>query len=78
MRISSLYIKNFKSIQELKINQIENALILVGKNEYSVPVFIGSSKYSSSGTGITMCIYISLLSNFCIELVLSLFRLILL
>lgn len=32
MRISNLYIQNFKSIQSLKIPDIENALILVGKN----------------------------------------------
>ena len=40
MRISSLYIKNFKSIQELKINQIENALILVGKNNTGKTVIL--------------------------------------
>ena len=32
MQIKSLQIKNFKSIQELVISDIENALILVGKN----------------------------------------------
>lgn len=32
MQIRSLYIKNFKSIQELFIEDVENALILVGKN----------------------------------------------
>lgn len=32
MQISSLRIKNFKSIQDLEIQNIENALILVGKN----------------------------------------------
>lgn len=32
MQIKSLYIKNFKSIRELEISDIENALILVGKN----------------------------------------------
>lgn len=32
MQIRSLYIKNFKSIQELYIEDVENALILVGKN----------------------------------------------
>ncbi|MBP5160305.1 MAG: AAA family ATPase, partial [Lachnospiraceae bacterium] len=32
MRITSLLIKNFKSIKELNIDDIENALILVGKN----------------------------------------------
>lgn len=32
MQISSLHIRNFKSIRELQINDIENALILVGKN----------------------------------------------
>lgn len=32
MQIKSLHIKNFKSIRDLKIHDIENALILVGKN----------------------------------------------
>lgn len=32
MQIKSLHIKNFKSIRELKIYDIENSLILVGKN----------------------------------------------
>lgn len=32
MRITSLHIRNFKSIQELHIDEIENALILVGQN----------------------------------------------
>lgn len=32
MQIRSLYIKNFKSINELLIEDVENALILVGKN----------------------------------------------
>ncbi len=32
MQILSLHIRNFKSIQEMKIQGIENALILVGKN----------------------------------------------
>ena len=32
MRIQSLRISNFKSIRELEIADIENALILVGKN----------------------------------------------
>ncbi|MGN0153358.1 MAG: ATP-dependent nuclease [Lachnospiraceae bacterium] len=32
MQIKSLHIKNFKSIRELTIDDIENALILVGKN----------------------------------------------
>ncbi len=32
MQITSIHIKNFKSIRDMKINGIENALILVGKN----------------------------------------------
>lgn len=32
MKIKSLHIKNFKSIRELEIQDIENSLILVGKN----------------------------------------------
>ena len=32
MRITELCIRNFKSIKELCVREIENALILVGKN----------------------------------------------
>ena len=32
MQISSLHIKNFKYIRDMEIRDIENALILVGKN----------------------------------------------
>ena len=32
MKIIYIKIKNYKSIRELEINDIENALILVGKN----------------------------------------------
>ena len=32
MQIKFLNIKNFKSIKELEINNVENCLILVGKN----------------------------------------------
>lgn len=32
MKITSLHIQNFKAIREITINEIENALILVGKN----------------------------------------------
>ena len=32
MRIESIHIKNFKSIRDMRIGTIENALILVGKN----------------------------------------------
>lgn len=32
MKFSSLYVRNFKSIRELNINEVGNALILVGKN----------------------------------------------
>ena len=32
MQITELQIRNFKSIQNLHISQVENALILVGKN----------------------------------------------
>ena len=32
MQIISVHIKNFKSIEDMEITDIENALILVGKN----------------------------------------------
>ena len=32
MKISSLFIKNFKTIKELILENIENAMIIVGKN----------------------------------------------
>lgn len=40
MKIKSLHIKNFKSIRELTISDIENALILVGKNNTGKTVVI--------------------------------------
>lgn len=40
MKISSLYIKNFKSIKELYIDDIEQALILVGKNNTGKTVIL--------------------------------------
>lgn len=40
MQIKSLHIKNFKSIRELTISDIENALILVGKNNTGKTVVI--------------------------------------
>ena len=36
MRIEYLLIRNFKSIRELEINDIEDVLILVGRNNASV------------------------------------------
>ena len=33
MQITDLWIRNFKSIKDMHINGIENALILVGKND---------------------------------------------
>ena len=32
MKITYIHIKNFKSIRDLEIKEVENALILVGKN----------------------------------------------
>ena len=32
MKISDLYVRNFKSIHDMRIQDIENALILVGQN----------------------------------------------
>ena len=40
MQIKSLHIKNFKSIRELEICDIENVLILVGKNNTGKTVVI--------------------------------------
>ncbi len=40
MKFSSLYIKNFKSIRELNISEIDNALILVGKNNTGKTVLL--------------------------------------
>ncbi|MCI8410789.1 MAG: AAA family ATPase [Lachnospiraceae bacterium] len=40
MKISYLYIKNFKSIKELEIKELDNALILVGKNNTGKTVVI--------------------------------------
>ena len=32
MKLTGIHIKNFKAIHEMKIDSIENALILVGQN----------------------------------------------
>ncbi len=40
MKISYLHIKNFKSIRDLEIKEVENALILVGKNNTGKTVVI--------------------------------------
>jgi len=40
MKITYLHIKNFKSIRDLEINDIENAMILVGKNNTGKTVVI--------------------------------------
>lgn len=40
MKISYLHIKNFKSIKELEIKELDNALILVGKNNTGKTVVI--------------------------------------
>lgn len=40
MKISYLYIKNFKSIRDLEIKELDNALILVGKNNTGKTVVI--------------------------------------
>ena len=42
MKIQSLVIKNFKSIRKLQIQDIENALILVGKNNTGKTVVLGA------------------------------------
>ena len=44
MQIKSLHIKNFKSIRELDIVDIENALILVGKNNTGKTVVLEFDK----------------------------------
>ena len=40
MKITYLHIKNFKSIRDLEIKDIENAMILVGKNNTGKTVVI--------------------------------------
>ena len=42
MQIKSLHIKNFKSIRELEIRDIENSLILVGKNNTGKTVVLNA------------------------------------
>ncbi len=48
MQIRSLHIKNFKSIRELYINDIENALILVGKNNSGKTVVLDAIRTVTS------------------------------
>ena len=40
MQIKSIHIKNFKSIRDLSVCDIENALILVGKNNTGKTVIL--------------------------------------
>ena len=42
MKISYLHIKNFKSIRDLELKDLENALILVGKNNTGKTVVISA------------------------------------
>ncbi|MDD5948250.1 MAG: AAA family ATPase [Lachnospiraceae bacterium] len=55
MKFSSLYIRNFKSIRELNIKEVDNALILVGKNNtgktvvlYAIQAITGDYKIKDS------------------------------
>ena len=45
MQITDLWIRNFKSIRDMHIGDIENALILVGKND------TGKTRRSRCGAG---------------------------
>ncbi|SFR61983.1 ATP-dependent nuclease [Anaeromicropila populeti] len=47
MKISGLFIKNFKSIRELKIQDVDNAMILVGKNNTGKTVVIDAIRVVS-------------------------------
>ena len=53
MKISSLTIRNFKSIRELNIENIENALILVGKNNTGKTVVIDAIRVVSGSYQVT-------------------------
>ena len=44
MRLISIKIENFKSINKLEINDIENTLILVGKNNVGKTVILDALK----------------------------------
>ena len=47
MQIKFLHIKNFKSIRELKITDIENSLILVGKNNTGKTVVLDAIRVAT-------------------------------
>ena len=49
MQIKSLHIQNFKSIRELHINNIENSLILVGKNNTGKTVVLDAIRLVMGG-----------------------------
>lgn len=48
MKINTLHIKNFKSIEEITITDIENTLILVGKNNTGKSSILGAIRAMSS------------------------------
>ena len=53
MQIKYLGIKNFKSIRELEINDIENSLILVGKNNTGKTVVLDAIRAVTGDFSVT-------------------------
>ena len=53
MKIKNLTIKNFKSIRELSIDSIENALILVGKNNTGKTVVVDAIRAVTGSYSVT-------------------------
>ena len=53
MRIRYLHIKNYKSIRDLEISDIENAMILVGKNNTGKTVVIDAIRVAAGISTVT-------------------------
>lgn len=72
MKINTLHIKNFRSIEEITISNIENTLILVGKNNTGKSSILGAIRAMSSQYKISPFDYNQKNKNIEIELSLSL------
>lgn len=72
MKISTLHIKNFKSIEEITITNIENTLILVGKNNTGKSSILGAIRAMSNQYKISSFDYNQKNKNIEIEMTLSL------
>lgn len=68
MKISYLHIKNFKSIKDLEIKNVENVLILVGKNNTGKTAVIDAIRVISGDYIINKTDYLSEEKSISIEI----------